>query len=258
MNGTASQSGVKSALRTLDLIEYVVARPSGVIAQELSSALAIPISSLSYLLGTLVERGYLRREGRRYYAGSGLDRFQRPQTAISLADLARPFVKSLRDLVNETTSLFIQVDWEVEAIVTETSGQPLRYAIEVGARTPMHCVSAGKALLAALRDTDLDRYFAESERNQFTSHTICERDALSAELETIRTTGVAFTRDEFTVGITGIGVAIMNDGQAVAALSVGAPTPRLTAEMKVRIASHVVKSGRAIASACKDLVREAA
>jgi predicted ArsR family transcriptional regulator len=59
-------SHVKSAMRTLDIIEYVVARGSPAVAQEIASALAIPVSSLSYLLATLVERGYLAREGRNY------------------------------------------------------------------------------------------------------------------------------------------------------------------------------------------------
>ena len=62
-NTTSSQ--VKSATRTLDIIEYIVAHDRPLVAQEIAVALGIPVSSLSYLLGTLVDRGYLAREGRR-------------------------------------------------------------------------------------------------------------------------------------------------------------------------------------------------
>ena len=64
-------SQVKSATRTLDIIEYVVAHPRPLVAQEIATALGIPVSSLSYLLATLVERNYLVREGRRYSPGPG-------------------------------------------------------------------------------------------------------------------------------------------------------------------------------------------
>ena len=54
-NTTSSQ--VKSATRTLDIIEYIVAHDRPLVAQEIAVALGIPVSSLSYLLGTLVDRG---------------------------------------------------------------------------------------------------------------------------------------------------------------------------------------------------------
>ena len=50
----AQASQVKSATRTLDIIEYVVAHDRPLVAQEIAVALGIPVSSLSYLLGTLV------------------------------------------------------------------------------------------------------------------------------------------------------------------------------------------------------------
>ena len=57
MCDVAFPAHVKSALRRLDIIEYVVSRDRLVIAQEIASALLIPVGTLSYLLGTLVERG---------------------------------------------------------------------------------------------------------------------------------------------------------------------------------------------------------
>lgn len=46
MGAAGQQHSVKSALRTLDLIEYVVAHPAGVAAQRIADALGIPMSSL--------------------------------------------------------------------------------------------------------------------------------------------------------------------------------------------------------------------
>lgn len=238
---TGTPAGVKSAMRTLDVIEYVVARPPGVGAQEIALALGIPVSSLSYLLATLVERDYLRRDGRRYFAGKGLDRLGRPHAEYSLVDRARPLIKALRLQLNETSSLFVPVDWEMEAVLTETSGQTLRYAIEVGTRTPLHCVAAGKAVLASLTEDELDRYFAEATLDRFTEFTKCDRASLAKDLRQIRETGVGFTRDEYTLGMTGVGAAVVSGGKAIAAIGVAIPTSRSSGEMQKRMVEHVTK-----------------
>src|SRR6188768_1989276 len=189
MVDNAVSSQVKSATRTLDIIEYVVAHDRPLVAQEIAIALGIPVSSLSYLLGTLVERGYLNRDGRRYSAGPGLQRLQARPGGFTLAERAAPLVRTLRVQLNETTSFFVRSGWDVEAIVTETSDQALRYAVPTGSRLPMHALASGKALLAALPDEELDRFFGETERMRFTAATVVAEKALRKELAQVRKDG---------------------------------------------------------------------
>lgn len=233
MNGS-TPSTVKSAMRTIDIIEYVVARPAGVVAQEIAAGLAIPVSSLSYLLATLAERHYLTRDGRRYLPGPALDRLAAPRIAMTLADKVRPLVKSLRLQINETASFFIRDGWQLEAIVTETAEQSLRYSISVGTRSPLHCLAAGKALLARMTDADLDGYFAQARLESFTPSSITDEAQLRAELAEVRTTGVGRTREEYTPGICGLGMAAIVDGVAVGAFALAIPVPRFTAEVEAR------------------------
>ena len=231
----APSSQVKSATRTLDIIEYVVAHDRPLVAQEIAIALGIPVSSLSYLLGTLVDRGYLAREGRRYSAGPGLQRLQASPGGFSLAERAAPLVRTLRVQLNETTSFFVRSEWDVEAIVTETSEQALRYAVPTGARLPMHALASGKALLAALPDDELDRYFAETERVRFTPATVTAEKALRRELAEIRTTGFAVTDEEFSLGFRGIGRVVTIGGEPVGALSVAVPKARFDEAVQHRV-----------------------
>ena len=231
----APSSQVKSATRTLDIIEYVVAHNRPLVAQEIAVALGIPVSSLSYLLGTLVDRGYLNRDGRRYSAGPGLQRLQARPGGFSLAERAAPLVRTLRVQLNETTSFFVRSEWDVEAIVTETSEQALRYAVPTGARLPMHALASGKALLAALPDDELDRYFAETERVRFTPATVTAEKALRRELAEIRTTGFAVTDEEFSLGIRGIGRVVTIGGEPVGALSVAVPKARFDEAVQHRV-----------------------
>jgi len=230
----APSSQVKSATRTLDIIEYVVAHDRPMVAQDIALALGIPVSSLSYLLGTLVDRGYLTRDGRRYSAGPGLQRLQARSSEFTLAERAAPLVRTLRVQLNETTSFFVRTGWDVEAIVTESSEQALRYSVSAGQRLPMHALAAGKALLAALPDEDLDVYFAETERKRFTASTVTSEKALRRDLAEVRRTGFALTDEEYSLGIRGIGRVVTIGGEPVGSLSIGIPKARFDDEMKRR------------------------
>ncbi len=245
MNGGATPV-VKSAMRTLDLIEYVVARPAGVIAQELSEALAIPVSSLSYLLATMVDRTYLHREGRRYLAGPGLDRLRRPQEDNSLAELARPLVTALGRRLDETASLFELDGWELVVTATETCTQTLRLTLDVGARAPLHCVAAGKAILAAMPDADLCRYFMQCDRRSFTESTVTDTDGIRADLSWVRSHGYAVARDEYSIGLSAVGAAVLDRDAPVAAVSVAFPTARFSRDAEREATLQVQRTAKAI------------
>ena len=242
MATAAQSSSVKSATRTLDIIEYVVAHPRPLVAQEIATALGIPVSSLSYLLSTLVDRTYLVREGRRYSPGPGLEKLQLKGGTYSLADRAAPLVRTLRQQLNETTSFFVREGWEIEALVTESSDQALRYAVPTGNRLPMHALASGKALLAALPDEELERYFAETTREKFTEATVTGEKALRRELAEIRQTGFAQTDEEFSLGIIGIGRVITIEGEPAGSLSVAIPKVRCTEAVRARVRDLLTRS----------------
>jgi IclR family acetate operon transcriptional repressor len=243
------QAQVKSATRTLDIIEYVVAMDRALVAQEIATALAIPVSSLSYLLATLVERGYLVRQGRRYTAGPGLARLQTRGAHFTLAERVQPLVHTLRVQLNETASFFIRSGWEMEAIATETSDQALRYAVPTDTRLPMHALSAGKALLAELPEAELARYFTESKREKFTASTVTAEASLRKQVAAIRESGFANTDEEFSLGIQGIGRAVTIDGEVIGALSVAVPQPRYSEEVERRVKDLLRRTGDLLASA---------
>lgn len=238
---------VKSALRTLEVIEYVVARDAPVAAQEIAAALTIPVSSLSYLLNTLVDREYLARNGRRYSAGVGLTRLQQRTRGFSLAERAAPLVRELRLQLNETASFFIRKGWEVEALVTETSEHALRYAVAMGTRTALHGFAAGKAILAALPDAEIEAYLEEAELVAFTPATITSPAALRCDLEATRSSGFARTREEHTPGIQGIGCAVTIAGEPVGAFSVAIPSVRFTLSVEQRARELLARSASLLA-----------
>lgn len=232
MSDTGATSTVKSAMRTLDILELLVAQGRPLAAHEIASALVIPVSSLSYLLNTLADRGYIERLGRRYGPGSGLMRLQPRRAADTIAQRAGPIVRSLRVRLNETAGFFIPRGHEVEAAVSEIGTHALRYTLDVGRRAPIHAFAAGKAILATYSEAELAEYFATSDRAIFTPHTLTDEGDLRAELARIRVTGIARTHEEHTPGIRGIARAVMAEGRPVGAISIAIPLPRATPEME--------------------------
>lgn len=242
-----SSNTVKSALRTLDIIEFVVAHPTGPIAQDIAAGLDIPVSSLSYLLGTLAERGYITRDGRKYRPGPGLERFAVAPHALTLADRVEPLVKVLRSELDETASFMVRAGWQVEALVTEASGQALRYAIEAGHLKPLHSLAAGKAILSALPEADLVRYFAEVARPRFTERTVVDEAPLRIQLEQIRREGLAEAHEEDTRGICGLAVPAWLGGEPVGAFAVAIPEVRYDARMAERARTALTRAAATLA-----------
>lgn len=238
---------VKSAVRALEILETVVRQNRPMAAHEIATTLAIPVSSLSYLLTTLQQRDYLRREGRHYRPGPALDRLRPDRGAAGLKELVDPLVRALRDQLNETVTFFVRREHVIEALSTEIGLHALRYTVNVGQRAPMHSMSAGKALLAAMSDAELEDYLATSERQRFTPNTICDAAPLRREIEEVRRTGIARTREEQTSGILGYARAVVRDGEAVGAFAVAIPVARHSEAFERRIIDLLTRSAGVLA-----------
>jgi len=229
MPALAPSTPVKSALRTLDILELLAQQARAMTAQEIAMTLGIPVSSLSYLLSTLVDRGYLDRSKREYRLGPAIARLSRSGAGPSLAERVAPIVRALTRELNETAGFFVLRDYEIEAVAREIGLHALRYTIEIGQRAPLHAFAAGKALLATMTDKQLARYFRTVERRVFTPQTIHEEAPLRQEIEKIRRDGFARTFEEHTPGITGMARAVVVDGETLGAFSIAMPLARCDA-----------------------------
>ena len=244
-------TSVKSAMRTLDILELLVRQRQPMAAHEIAGALAIPVSSLAYLLATLVDRGYVERTGRRYTPGAALARLNPASGEPSLAERVAPLVRSLRTQLNETAGFFVRHDTEIEAIASEIGMHALRYTIDVGERAPLHSYAAGKAILATFPRREFDQYLRTVPREAFTASTIVDSDALRVEIERVRRTGIARTREEDTPGIAGIGRAVVVDGTPLGAFSVAIPIARFDVSVEARVIKALGQACELLAAGSK-------
>jgi DNA-binding IclR family transcriptional regulator len=146
----------------------------------------------------------------------------------SLGERISPFLQRLSREINETCGFYVQVGDTVEVVASAISIQALSYTMKIGARAPLYAVSAGKIALTELEPDRLKEYLARVKFAQHTPRTIHSKACLKREVQEIRASGFAYSREEFSIGITAVATAVRPGGKFIGAINVALPTVRFT------------------------------
>src|SRR4029079_10637020 len=95
---------------------------------------------------------------------------------------------------------------DVLYLVSETGSHLLTLRSHVGLRLPVHATAMGKCLLAQLGDEDARAAAGEEPYEALTQKTLITWDRLHANLVRVRRDGVAYSREEFEIGLHSIAV----------------------------------------------------
>lgn len=253
-----SQSSVKSATRVLDLFEFLSRWDAEKTHTEIAEELGIPKSSLTQLLRTLLQRGYLDYfpETKGYGLGPAIAKLaKRENDSGDLITAAGPILAWMSSETNETCALnFIKGD-KSEVVASEMSPQRLNYTMRSGDVAPLYATSGGKALLARLPEVMLDEYLSRVTFARITPRTIRSVERLRAELEAIRDTGFAYVTEEFTPGIAGVAVPILSQsGFPLASLNVAIPVARFDADKKALCEATLLRAAQMLHKKIEDRV----
>jgi DNA-binding IclR family transcriptional regulator len=158
--------------------------------------------------------------------------------------LARPFLRELSAALRETVDLSALRKAQMVFIDQVVGPQRLRTVSAVGELFPLHCSAPGKATLAALPDGEIERLIgAEYERR--TPHTLVRLAPLLANLTQVREDGIAFDRQEHTLGICAAAVALRDPLGNAVSISVPVPSQRFEGR-EAEIADGLLRTRQAI------------
>ena len=248
----AGPIAVKSAERVLDLFELLSDTGHGLTHAEIASALGIPKGSLSKLLRTMLVRDYLAldQSGRKHTLGPALRELtDRPSRVRTLIDVALPILHDLTRSLNESSALNRIRGQQAEVIATATSEQRLVSHLREGDVAPLHAVSGGKAMLAALSPDEVDDYLVTASFEKITPATVTRPDLIRAELATIRANGLAYSTEEFTPGLIGIGVGLaLPASYPLCSLNLASPSVRMTESHRKDAARALLRAKRVVES----------
>jgi len=241
-------STVKSADRSLLILETIAEKASGLTHSQLSAMLQIPKSSLTSLLSSLSLRKYLVSDSatRRYHLGPKvLSLAGRYLENLDLVQIGHPIVDELMAVTNESASLTIRQGGQVLNVYKRNCPNPIMRSLQVGDLAPMYATAAGRALLAYLDDKEIEGYLSTTVLTRITHHTVTDPKKLRKILRTVRATGVAFCREELHEGSTAISAPVFDlFGRPAASLNVVIPTMRSTPSKEKKIESAVRRASR--------------
>lgn len=192
-----------------------------------------PRGTLHRQLSNLVEEGLLAVNRDHSYAlGVRLLKFaSKAWAGNEFRTIAEPHLRRLHDITGETVHLGVLRGLDVIYLDKVESRQAVRMYSQIGNASPVYCTGVGKAALSSLPDTEIARILPRIVFHCFTEHTLRDAAALSAEIEEIRRSGVAFDREEHEIGIRCVAAPIHSaDRSFVAGVSVTGPAYRVSME----------------------------
>jgi DNA-binding IclR family transcriptional regulator len=236
---TNRDEGIQVLRRAAAALDEIAAEPGHLRLVDLGERLGLAKSTVRRLLVGLVEVGLVSVDSNgRFSLGDRLLGFG-SATGAHIAAIFRPTIERVATATDgETVDLSVlrgQRMWFVDQI---ESSHRLRAVSAIGVRFPLAGTANGKAALAALDDADVEVALARMPREVAAE--------LRLEIDEIRSTGIAFDRDEHTAGISAAAIARRSVGDNVIAISVPTPTERF-AEKQDQIVAALRAAGESAA-----------
>ena len=237
-------AGVQSIARAAAILRALERQPEGLGITDIAAAAELPKSTVHRIVSALAEEELLAR---------GADGRVRLGPAVSrlgsaahegLAEIPRPLLVGLRRELDETVDLSVLDGAAARFVDQVPAPRRLHATSSVGELFPLHCTANGKALLAAL-PAEVAETLLPPRLARLTPRTIASKPALLEELDLVRGTGIAFDREEHTLGICAAGVAVPAGGHPAAAISVPVPAQRFGQAEGEIAAALVAAAGRA-------------
>lgn len=198
---------------------------------ELAQRLSMTRSTTHRYVATLARLGYLDQDEatRKYRLGPRvLDLGFSVLGSLDLREIAAPYLRRLAEATGHTSNLAIRDDTDV-ILIDRIRGRPGRYhhlefTLHAGSRLPSYCSATGKALLAFLPPSDLDRLLDRMDLIQRGPRTLTSKAALLTDLGQVRRTGIAINDEELDNALRSIAVPIRSRaGEVIAAVNVSIP-----------------------------------
>ena len=241
----------KSTSRALQVLEALASSTGTMSHTDLAKVLAIPKSSLTAVIGDLLELGYVSQDDvtKRYELAPAVMTLARSFLEnCDIVRMGRPVLTRIVSEIDEATTLAL-VDGDQGLVVAqEVSSRPgAPRIISLGERAPLSTTSAGKIMLAFLPKDHRARLLSTIPLPRTARNSVTDRDALAAEIEQVREMGVSFSREEAIDGVVAVSVPVWGaDGQLVAALSTAVPAYRFDAALEEKIITQLKKGAETL------------
>jgi IclR family acetate operon transcriptional repressor len=226
-----ARAGVQSIDRAVAILRCFDARRPELGISEIARMTGLSTSTTHRLLAAMQSNSLVRQTtGRRYGLGPLLVQLARSGAVpTTLRDAALPFLRALRDEIDETVAVHELLPTDERAVVDQVeSHQELRRTYtDIGVPLALPHGAPGKAILAMLPPDRQERWLSRP-IPVATPRTVTDPDELRAQLAAIRTRGWAESHAERYPGIRAVAAPLFDHtGKVVGALGASVPEVRM-------------------------------
>ncbi|WP_430439536.1 IclR family transcriptional regulator [Shinella sp.] len=229
-----SRSGIQVIARAAAILRSLKNENDGLSLGQIAERVDLPRSTVQRIVGAL--------QAERFVIAASPDRGIRlgPEIGalaeaarIDVLEMLRPYLVDLARRTKETVDLAIFRSKRLVFVDQISGTHRLRTVSFVGESFPLCNTANGKACLAKLSDKQVLARLADEKPS--IAEDPASLQAYLAEIETVRSTGVAFDRDQHTVGISAVGAAFYDLQGDLYAMSVPTPSSRFQTHEKLLV-----------------------
>ena len=220
-----------TALRALEVMEILAEAGHPVSVAQVAEGIGADRSTAYRMLMTLHGAGYVTRDAsqKNYQLGYKLLSLSRRLiNENDRADVINEILRRMADRTGETVHYCV-LDRDATVLVYRAKGvQLVAVDFQIGDRSPLHCTSIGKALLAFQDVRAIDELIGRG-LPRIAVNTIIDPEKLRAELRNVRAQGFAYDDREFHDDMRCVAAAIFEkDGSCQSGFSFSGPSSRYT------------------------------
>lgn len=232
--------------RALNILELVIQRSDGLTNSEISRKLSIPKSSASYILRTLEQRGYVRRDPTTHRYRIGLKAASLAHGMMEFVDLRQAASPVLQQLVERTRlTAHLAILDQGRAVYIDRAENPgfLRINTWVGRDLDVHTTAVGKVLMAPKPEAEVRKILEQEGMKSSTPLSITNPEAYLSELEKVRSQGYAEDNEENNLGVRCVAAPIYGSvGEVLAAIGLTGASSQVTDDNAFQLARTAIKA----------------
>ncbi|PYV90517.1 MAG: IclR family transcriptional regulator [Acidobacteria bacterium] len=241
---------VRALERGFAILEELARSQNGMTVSELARKLALPKSTAHCLLLTLERCGYLHRneqEGRFMFGLKLVSLGNMALSRIRLRQQALPYLNALMQKTRLTVHMAILEQNEAVLVEKLEAPDPTKISTWVGKRMDAHCTAVGKAIIAHLTESELDRLIQEHGLPRHNDYTIASSKKLRDQLAQVRRVGYSLDDEEDEIGFRAIGAPLFDSSRkVVGSISVCGTTEQIVPENESFLSEKVKETAAAI------------
>lgn len=231
-NVKSGGNSVQSIQRAIKILQCFNWEERELRLTEIATKIGLSKSTVSRLLATLEEEGFLFRDSKtnRYKLGQSIYYLGLiAKESMDLRAISHPIMNEVTQKTLESTILYMRDEMERICFDQVESPQSIKRSLKIGDRSPLWAGATGKVMLAYLDESAW--YAMADEVKPITTSTIVDHEQFIQELKKIKKNGYAVSLGESNPEVGCVAAPIFNDLRCViGCVSISGPIYRFPSD----------------------------